>query len=197
MLPAATVAAIVDEAHRLGKRTFAHLSDDEGVTVALDAGVDAWAHVPCLPVQAALLRRAAARGVVVVTTLDTLSRCPGIAENARQLTTFGARLIYGAEIAHADVPWGIDAEELNAMRAAGLPPLEVLRAATSRAGEALGLSPLGSLVPGAPADLVAVRGDGLADFKRLEYPDLVISGGEIVVNRFAAAAGGALPRASE
>lgn len=184
MLPAATVAAIVDETHRLGKRTIAHLADDAGVTVALDAGVDAWAHVPCLPVQDALLRRAAEGRVIVVTTLDTLSKCPGIAENARRLAALGARLIYGAEIAHADVPWGIDAEELNAMRVAGLAPLEILRAATSHSGDALGLAPLGSLVPGAPADLVAVRGDVLTDFKRLEYPDLVISGGEIVVNRF-------------
>ncbi|MGE0591677.1 MAG: amidohydrolase family protein [Vicinamibacterales bacterium] len=185
MLSPAIVAAIVDEAHRLGKRTIAHLSDDAGVTVALDAGVDAWAHVPCLPVDGALLRRAAERGTIVVTTLDTLSACPGTEGNAGQLVAFGAPLIYGSEIAHADVPWGIDAEELDAMRAAGLGPLDVLRAATSRSGEALGLAPLGSLLPGAPADIVAVRGDVMAGFKRLEYPDLVVSGGQIVVNRFA------------
>ncbi len=56
-------------------------------------------------------------------------------------------------------------------------PLEVLSAATARAGEHLGLAPLGQLIEGAPADLIGVRGNPLEGFKPLEYPDLVISGG--------------------
>jgi imidazolonepropionase-like amidohydrolase len=182
LMPLATVRAIVEEAHRQGRKTIAHAGEERGVAIALDAGVDEWAHVPCSRVSDALLRRAAEQGVVVVTTIDTLSACPGVAENARKLIEFGATLIYGAEIAHGDVPWGVDAEELNAMRAAGMEPLAILRAATSRSAEALGLAPLGTLAPGAPADLVAVRGDALRDYKRLEYPDLVISGGEVIVD---------------
>jgi imidazolonepropionase-like amidohydrolase len=184
LLPEATVRAIVEESHRLGKRTIAHVAEIRGVRIALDTGIDQWAHVPCMPIPDELLKRAAEQRVVVVTTIDTLSRCPAVAENARKLVNFGANLIYGAEIAHADVPWGIDAEELNSMRAAGMKPLDVLKAATSKSGEALGLAPLGTLAPGAPADILAVRGDVLANFKNLEYPDLVISGGKIVVDRF-------------
>jgi cytosine/adenosine deaminase-related metal-dependent hydrolase len=37
----------------------------------------------------------------------------------------------------------------------------VLSAATARAGEQLGLAPLGRLVEGAPADLIGVRGNPL------------------------------------
>ncbi len=186
LLPSTIVAAIAEEAHRLGKPTVAHVGEERGVALALEAGIDQWAHVPCMPVPSALLKRAAGQRVTIVTTLDTLSRCPGVADNARRLVQFGAAMIYGAEIAHADVPWGIDGEELNQMRAAGLTPLEILRAATSHAGAAIGLAPLGTVAPGAPADLIAVQGDVLADFKRLEYPALVISGGVIVVNRFPA-----------
>lgn len=184
LLSEATVAAIVDEAHRLGKRTIAHIAEERGVAIALDAGVDQWAHVPCMSVPDQLLNRAAKQGIVVITTIDTLSKCAGIAENARKLVAFGATLIYGAEIAHADVPYGIDAEELNAMRAAGMEPLDILRAATSRSGEALGMAPLGNLTEGAPADIIVARGDALSNFKRLEYPDMVISGGKIIVNWF-------------
>ena len=36
--------------------------------------------------------------------------------------------------------------------------------------------------PHAPADLIAVRGDATQNFKPLEYPKLVISGGKMVVN---------------
>jgi imidazolonepropionase-like amidohydrolase len=68
------------------------------------------------------------------------------------------------------------------MRAAGMKPLAVLRAATARSAEALGLAPLGSLEPNASADIR--RGDAMADFNWLEYLDLVISSGRVVVSRF-------------
>jgi imidazolonepropionase-like amidohydrolase len=63
-------------------------------------------------------------------------------------------------------------------------PLELFRTATSKAGEHLGLAPLGTLTRGAPADIIAVRGNPFENFKPLEYPDLVISGGRVVVNKF-------------
>lgn len=62
--------------------------------------------------------------------------------------------------------------------------MTVIKAATSKAGEILNMSPLGTLTPGAPADIIAVRGNPFLRFKLLEYPDLVISGGQIVVNQF-------------
>ena len=120
----------------------------------------------------------------VVSTLDTQSHCTGAAANASQLIKAGIRLLYGTDLAHPDVPWGIDAQELQLMLQAArgvLTPLEVLSAATARAGEQLGLAPLGRLVEGAPADLIGVRGNPLEQFKLLEYPDLVVSGGATIV----------------
>ncbi len=90
-----------------------------------------------------------------------------------------------AEIAHTEIPRGIDAQELHlTLHLSGMPPLVLFRAATAKAGEHLGLAPLGTLTPGAPADLIAVRGDPFQSFKALEYPDLVISGGHVVVEKF-------------
>lgn len=185
MLSLPLVQAISDEAHKHGKRVAAHLSDETGVALALDGGVDEWAHMPCLEISEAQLQRAARQGVTIVATLDALSHCPGIFQNARRLAAFGAEILYGTEIAHPDIPWGIDANELQLMmRVMGKTPLEVLRSATSAAGRHLGLAPLGMLAPGAPADIIAVRGNALENLKTLEYPDLVMSGGKLVVNHF-------------
>jgi hypothetical protein len=49
------------------------------------AGIDEWAHVPCDPIPRELAGRAAAAGVQVVGTLDTLSHCAGLAANAALL----------------------------------------------------------------------------------------------------------------
>ena len=62
--------------------------------------------------------------------------------------------------------------------------VNVFKAVTSEAGKNLGLGPLGTLTAGAPADLIAVRGNPFMRFKLLENPDMVISGGRIVVNKF-------------
>jgi imidazolonepropionase-like amidohydrolase len=178
-------AAIVDETHRHGKLITAHIGESKGASIALAAGVDEWAHVPCSEVDEDLLRQAVRQKVKVVTTLDTMSHCPGVHANAARLAKLGASFLYGAEIAHADVPWGIDAQELQLMRrVTGMSAIEVFRTATSEAGKELGMAPLGSLIPGAPADVIAVRGNPLENLKILEYPDLVISGGRIVVNQF-------------
>jgi imidazolonepropionase-like amidohydrolase len=178
------VRAIVEAAHAHGRIVAVHLSGPEGARLALDAGVDEWAHVPCDPISHDLAARAAAAGVRVVSALDTQSHCTGVAGNASQLVEAGIRLLYGTDMGHLDVPWGINAQELQLMLHAGhgaLTPPEVLSAATARAGEHLGLAPLGRLVEDAPADLIGVRGNPLEQFKLLEYPDLVVSGGATII----------------
>jgi imidazolonepropionase-like amidohydrolase len=64
---------------------------------------------------------------------------------------------------------------------AGLSSREALTNATARAGEQLDVDKLGTLQPGAPADLVAVDGDPFSDLERLEVPRLVVVRGDVVV----------------
>lgn len=185
MLPEATVKVIVDEAHKHSRKVTAHVAEEKGVTIALNAGVDEWAHVPCMEISHDLLKRAVDQKVKVVTTIDTLVSCPGVKQNAKVLGDLGATFLYGAEVAHNDIPWGIDAQEMHYMAdAAGMDVLDVFRAATSKAGEQLGIDKLGVLAPGAPADVIAVKGDPTKKFKLLENPGLVLSGGKIVVDQF-------------
>ena len=197
------VNAIVSKAHALGKRVIAHVGENEGFKRAVTGGVDELAHMPCSPIDDALLQQAVQQGVTFVTTIDTLASCVndkgmGIHSNTFKLTQIiaqnpnsGAKFIYGSEIGHDNVPWAINGEELHMMLhlTSGesidfTDVINVLRAATSKAGERLGVPGLGTLAPDAPADIIAVRGNPLQRFKLLEYPDLVISGGRVIVNKF-------------
>jgi imidazolonepropionase-like amidohydrolase len=63
------------------------------------------------------------------------------------------------------------------MQNAGMTATEVLRAATAEAGKQLGMAPLGTLVPRAPADLWAVRGDPTKSLVVLKRPVFVMARG--------------------
>ncbi len=185
LLPEMIVKAIVDEAHKNNRKVTAHVAEEKGVQIAINSGVDEWAHMPCEVIPVSLLKLAKDNNVRIVSTLDTLSKCPGVAHNSAAWKSLGGELLYGAEIAHPDIPWGIDAQELlYFMIVARMSFVDTLRAATSKAGLHLNLPLLGTLKRGAPADIIAVKGDPSQNLKLLEYPDLVISGGEIIVNNF-------------
>jgi len=186
MLSEEIVSAIVDEAHKLDRKVIAHVGESKGAEISLNAGVDEWAHMPCEVLPKELLKRAVDQGVKVVTTMDTLSRCSGTFENAKELNALGAEFLYGSEIAHKDIPWGIDAQELiYIMQITGKSMGELLQLPTSKAGENLNIPLLGTLQKGAPADILAIRGSVMGgNIKALEYPDFVMSGGKIVANNF-------------
>ena len=62
---------------------------------------------------------------------------------------------------------------------AGLPPIAVLRAATTTAAESLGHDKeFGSIAPGKFADLVLLTADPLADIANAGKIDLVMKGGK-------------------
>ena len=63
----------------------------------------------------------------------------------------------------------------------GLPPLDALRAATSVAAAACGLTDTGRLRPGMRADLVAVEGNPLVRIADLQAVRLVVSNGRMIV----------------
>ncbi len=207
MLSEDIVKAIVVKAHALNKRVIVHAGENVGFERALNAGVDEFAHMPCAAINPDLLQQAAnTSGLILVTTIDTLSSCVkdgmGIHSNTAVLAskiadceaaTPGkcAGVLYGSEIGHDNVPWGINGEEMHLMLHLTSGPsiefadvLNVFKAATSKAGEHLGNPLWGTLSPNAPADLIAVKGNPFERFKLLENPDLVISGGRLIVNHF-------------
>lgn len=194
MLSLKKVQWIVAKAHALDRRVIAHVGEQKGFDRALAGGVDELAHMPCAAISLESLNEAAHSDVTIVTTIDTLGSCAGVHQNAHNLAHImehhgggGSKFSYGSEIGHDNVPWGINGEEMHLMmHLTGMSVVDIFRSATSKAGERLGIPGLGTLTPGAPADIIAVKGNPFEKFKLLEYPDLVMSGGRIVVNKFKA-----------
>ena len=71
--------------------------------------------------------------------------------------------------------------ELQWMKGAGMSGMEVIKSATSVAAEACGVSALvGRIKPGLRADILAVRGDPLADLKAISNVRLVMRDGVVI-----------------
>jgi imidazolonepropionase-like amidohydrolase len=78
----------------------------------------------------------------------------------------------------------------------GMTPMQAIRAATGVAAHHMGWSDrVGALAPGRFGDLIAVRGDPLADITLLERVDVVVKGGDII-KRETVTSGGPVPTAS-
>src|SRR5437899_1679487 len=78
-------------------------------------------------------------------------------------------------------PRGDNARQLAVYVRFGMSPAQAIRSATSVAADLLGRAQdVGTLQPGRYADLIAVRGDPLADVRVLESVPFVMKGGKIV-----------------
>ena len=73
--------------------------------------------------------------------------------------------------------------EMEAMARAGMPPDQVLMAATSGNAQIFHLSDRGQVKPGLLADLIAVEGDPAHDIQAVRAVRLVMKGGVIAVQR--------------
>jgi imidazolonepropionase-like amidohydrolase len=182
--------AIVDEAHRMGRRVAAHAEGLAGTRLAIQAGADTIEHGLALHRDPALLDAMAASGTVLVPTLSTFHdlaerfasefAAPLVEQAKRQLdealrTVLAARSA-GVTIAlgYDSGPPGASANELVRLVEAGLSPMEALRAATTGGAAALGRPELGRIVAGGPADLVTVDGRPDEDVAILTEPDRII-----------------------
>jgi imidazolonepropionase-like amidohydrolase len=85
-------------------------------------------------------------------------------ENLNKLHRAGVPIVAGTDAPNAGVEHGISLHrELELLVNAGLTPLDALKTATSSAATAFRLTGHGRIVPGAPADLVLVKGDPTKD----------------------------------
>jgi len=79
------------------------------------------------------------------------------------------------------IPWTEPiAQEFSRMTDFGMPPMEVIQSATSRAAVMLEMEgKIGTVAPGAFADIIAVNGDPLRDIKALENVQFVMKNGKV------------------
>lgn len=204
-LTEAELAAIVDEAHRLGYRVCAHAEGLDGCEAAIRLGVDTIEHGMYLHRRPDLLAEMAVNEQVLVPTLSGYYWMAGIVDaidpdraephpdmppvlTGLAVTNIseGARTMRAASEAGVRIALGSDmsrsvAKEAQRMVFHGLAPADVLVAATSAAAEALGLGGvLGTIAEGKEADLLVTDGDPLIDPAALAAPHLVIQRGAVV-----------------
>ena len=111
----------------------------------------------------------------------------GTSAAARALTTAvrvahdaGVSLVFGTD--GGVLPHGRGVDEMEALVASGLTPLEVIQSATIDAAKALVIADsIGQIAVGMSADFVAVRGDPLRDIGTLRNVGLVIVRGRLAV----------------
>jgi imidazolonepropionase-like amidohydrolase len=183
------VKAMVDEAHRLGRRVASHAMGWEGIDSALRAGVDTIEHGDGL--DAGLIERMRKQGVYWCPTLYVgvyvMNGRPPVWKEMADLEGKAFRL---GVAKHALISFGTDvggfawteneAKEFTLMVRYGMTPMQAIQSATMVAAALLSQQDqLGAIEPGKAADIIAVAGDPLADIGELERVKFVMKDGVI------------------
>ena len=193
--------AIVDEAHRMGKRVAAHAEGLEGTRWALEAGADTIEHGLALHREPKLLDDMAERGTVLVPTISTfhdlaerfanifpavlVEQAKRQLEEAMHTVDTARREGVTLALGYDSGPPGSSAQELMRLLEAGLSVSEGLWAATLGGAAALGRDDLGRLAIGSRADAVAIDGRPDEDPTVLTRPEairLVVGRGRVFAN---------------
>jgi imidazolonepropionase-like amidohydrolase len=190
--------AICDAAKLLGLKVAAHAHGAAGIKAALRAGVASIEHGSYTDDEAiSLFKQHGAYLVPTIIagkTVESAAKVPGffpptIAEKALKAgpliqQAFGRAYRGGVKIAFGTdagvYPHGENAKEFQYMVEAGMKPIEAILSATRGGADLLDQSAsIGSVQPGRFADLVAVKGDPLADIKLLQSISFVMKAGKV------------------
>jgi len=194
-LTPAQYGAIIDEAHKANIRVTAHIFNLEDAKGLLNANVDAFAHGvrdrdvddafmnqvkgkpnltlnPNLPARGAPTDLSFLQGKLPAE--EYADAMKGNVDNAKQATAFGiqarnlkrmndagTRVVLGTD---GNTPWEPHREMEN-MVVAGMTPMQVITASTSRAAEFMRLTNQGALQQGKTADFIVLDANPLDDIK--------------------------------
>lgn len=194
--------AIVADAHRLGRKVAAHAHGAEGIRWAAEAGVDSVEHgsyiddagiaamkehgtylVPTLYLGDWMIDNAGLTHLPPPLLAKSQEVIPAARKNIARAFAGGVKVAFGTDA--AVYPHGLNAHEFAVMVRLGLTPLQAIQAGTLNAADLLGWSgKVGTLDPGAWADIIAVDGDPIKDVTTLERVKFVMKGGEVVKNEY-------------
>ena len=194
------IRAVVEEAHRRGRKVAAHAQGPAAIANAVRAGVDSIEHGSF--VDAATARLMKERGVYLVPTmyrldfrLERAARAPSptppaqleMLRESRETMRARVRTAIAAGVPVAlgtdatVIPHGSNAREIAVMVELGMTGAQALRAATIDAAKLIGWEDrVGAIEPGKAADLIAVEGDPLADVEVLQRVSWVMKAGRPV-----------------
>jgi len=197
------VRAATEAAHAAGKKVAAHAVTEKGAALAVTAGVDSLEHA--YEIKTETLVEMARKHIFLVPTdypLEFYDRYvpqddtrASVIEQLKKFRKGSSDRLARAFAAKVPIAFGSDmyvetelrdrgkdaALSFRAYSEAGLPPLAIVRAVTSSAAELVVSSPkAGTLSAGAPADVIAVRGNPLVDSNALTEVVFVAKAGKIV-----------------
>ncbi len=188
--------AMVDEAHRLGRRVAAHAMGWDGIDASLKAGVDSIEHGYGL--DEGLMDRMVRQGTywcptiyvgVYVAEGRAAAGAPiWLAMRNLEAKAFGIAVRKGLKIAYGTDAGGYawtenQAKEFAYMVRYGMTPMQAIQSATVAAADLLERTDdFGAIEAGKLADIIAVTGDPLRDITELERVRFVMKGGEVYRN---------------
>jgi imidazolonepropionase-like amidohydrolase len=199
----AEMEAMVDEAHRLGRKVAAHAMGWDGIDAALSAGADSIEHGDGLTDD--LIERMVKRNVAWCPTIYVgiwvaqgrggiwPDLVPIEREAFAKALKAGVRITYGTDV--GGYSWTENqAKELSVMVRYGMAPMAAIKSATSVAASLLDPicppqtsscegSSVGVIAAGKFADLIAVEADPLQDISSLEHVHFVMKGGDVLKSR--------------
>jgi imidazolonepropionase-like amidohydrolase len=195
--------AIVEEAHRLGRKVAAHAHGAQAILWASRAGVDSIEHgsyiddagiaemkkngtylVPTLYLMDWFYENAEKIGTPPELIAKAREVMPAARKNVQRAFAAGVKVGFGTDA--AVYPHGLNAREFAVYVKMGMTPLQAIQTATVNDADLLGWSDrVGTVEAGKFADLIAVDGDPLADVTTLERVKFVMKGGEVVRNGYA------------
>src|SRR5467141_2093076 len=192
------VQAIVDEAHRHGKKAACHAFGGEGLRNCVEAGTDTIEHAIELDEATADLMKK--KGIYLELTAYHYSLSDYTARDAkstggkyslqalreksgRMAISRGVKISFGSGV--GPFPHGTQAREFAYLVKYGMTPAQAIQTATTVAAEMMGWQDrIGSIESGKFADIIAVAGDPLSDITELERIKFVMKGGQVVRNDF-------------
>src|SRR5271169_699821 len=185
--------AIVDETHGWGKKVACHAYGGIGLRRALDGGCDSIEHG--LDLDDAAIAQMLKQGTWYVPTISAYyhdwapADTPGGLRDRLRVSLHepsfkkamkaGVKIAFGTDM--GGIPWTEPiAQEFSRMVEFGMPPMDAIQSATSRAATMLDMDgKIGVVAPGAFADVIAVSGDPLHDIKVLENVQFVMKDGKV------------------
>ena len=195
-MPLDLAQAIAAEAHRAGRPVFAHVSNHQGIEVAIQSGVDILAHTT--PVDElwspSFVQRMTAAHMALTPTLtlwDVESKKANaspeetekwMSKAAQQLGAFsraGGQVLFGTDVGY--IQQFDTSEEFTWMSRAGMSFQDILASLTTNPAQRFGFSThCGRIAKGLDADLVILGGDPAQSdfsFANVRY---TIRGGEVI-----------------
>lgn len=190
--------AIVDAARMLGMKVAAHAHGKRGIEAAIRAGVDSIEHgtyadgethalfkkhgtylVPTIIAGKTVAEMAAKPGALHPSVREKAARIGPLMQDAfGRAYRAGVKIAFGTDSGVST--HGLNALEFAYMVEAGMPPMEAILSATRAAADLLGApGQVGSIQPGAFADVIAVAGDPLTDITELQRVTFVMKGGTV------------------